>query len=207
MSDERNEHPPADASSAPGWPETIVKAGLAVIPYIGGVLSTLVGDVAARRRERVTETGQYAIAEAGNPDTLLAAVQRDERLADMLVSAVFAASETAVEEKRRAMGRVVGRAARDDATIDDGQLMLRVLINLDAPEFHVLGRIADVNGDQDAVRGVAEEAPQPIVSALIAHGVVETVGTFGGGLAVVGLTSFGRGLLALLNEGDIGPED
>jgi hypothetical protein len=105
------------------------------------------------------------------------------------------------------MGRVVGRAARDDATIDDGQLMLRVLINLDAPEFHVLGRIADVDGDQDAVRAVADEAPQPIVSALIAYGVVETVGTFDGGLAVVGLTSFGRSLLAMLNDGDIGPED
>jgi hypothetical protein len=199
---------PLDYRLAPGWPETIVKAGLARHPvYRWSSLDSCWRDVAARRRERVTETGQYAIAEAGNPDTLLAAVQRDERLADMLVSGVFAASETAVEEKRRAMGRVVGSAARDDATIDDGQLMLRVLINLDAPEFHVLGRIADVNGDQDAVRGVAEEAPQPIVSALIAHGLVETVGTFDGGLAVVGLTSFGRGLLALLNEGDIGPED
>jgi hypothetical protein len=207
MSDGRNEHLPADASSAPGWTETIVKAGLAAIPYIGGVLSTLVGDVAARRRKRVTEVGRYAIAEAGNPDTLLAAVQRNERLADMLVSAGFAASETPVQEKRRAMGRVIGRAARDDATIDDGQLMLRLLINLDAPEFHVLGRIADVDGDQDAVRAVADKAPQPIVSALIAHGVVETVGTFDGGLAVVGLTSFGRSLLAMLNEGDIGPED
>jgi hypothetical protein len=185
----------------PPWWETIVKAGLAAIPYYGGALSVLVADVAARDRARVTEVGMTAVEAAGSPEVLLDAVQRDERVADMLVTAAFAASQTSVQGKRRAMGRVVGRAARDDAAIDESQLMLRVLVDLDAPEFHVLARIA-VAADQDTARSIADGAPAPIVSVMTRNGLVETVGTLGAGLAVVGLTPFGRSLLDFVHEGD-----
>jgi hypothetical protein len=100
------------------------------------------------------------------------------------------------------MGRVVGRAAQDDAAIDESQLMLRVLIDLDAPEFHVLARIAGVGGDQAAARSIADSAPVPVAQALIRNGVVNTAGTLGGGLAILGLTPFGRSLLDFVHEGD-----
>jgi hypothetical protein len=190
----------------PPWWETIVKAGLAAIPQIGGPLSVLVADVATRDRARVTEVGMTAVEAAGSPEVLLAAVQRDERVADLLVTAGFAASQTSVEGKRRAMGRVVGRAAQDDAAIDESQLMLRVLIDLDAPEFNVLARIADAGGDQDSARSIADGAPLPVASTLIRNGLVETVGTLGGGLAVVGLTPYGRSLLDFVQEGDVEPD-
>lgn len=190
-------------TDVPPWWETIVKAGLAAVPVIGGPLEVLVADVAARDRARVTEVGMTAVEAAGSPEVLLDAVQRDERVGDMLVMSAFAASQTSVEGKRRAMGRVVGRAARDDAAIDESQLMLRVLIDLDTPEFNVLARIAVVGGDQDAARSIAEGAPLPVASALIRNGLVETVGTLGGGLAVVGVTPFGRSLLDFVNEGDV----
>ena len=186
----------------PPWWETIVKAGLAAIPQIGGPLSVLIADVAARDRARVTEVGMTAVEAAGSPEVLLDAVQRDERVVDMLVMAAFAASQTSVQGKRRAMGRVVGSAARDDAEIDESQLMLRVLIDLDAPEFHVLGRIAGVGGDQDAARSIADSAPVPVAQALIRNGLVTTAGTLGGGLAIQGLTPFGRSLLDFVHEGD-----
>jgi hypothetical protein len=186
----------------PPWWETIVKAGLAAVPGIGGPLSVLVADVATRDRARVTEVGTTAIEAAGSPEVLLDAVQRDERVADMLVTAAFAASQTSVQGKRRAMGRVVGCAAQDDAVIDESQLMLRVLIDLDAPEFHVLARIAGVGGDQDAARSIADSAPVPVAQALIRNGLVNTAGTLGGGLAILGLTPFGRSLLDFVHEGD-----
>ncbi len=186
--------------AVPSWPETIVKAGLAAIPVVGGSLSILVANVAARRRERVTELGMSAVAEAGSPQRLAEAAQGDERIADMLVSAAFAASETAVEEKRRAMGRVVGQAARDDARIDESQVLLRALLDLDGPEFRLLGQIAPLDGDQDAVRTVADAAPSPVVSVLLRNGVVEQVGTYGGGQAIVGLTPFGRALVEFVRS-------
>lgn len=194
----------ARAPSAPGWPETLVKAGLAAIPIIGGVLETVVGDVAERRRERVTELGRHAVDEAGGPEALIDGVRRDERVADMLVSAAFAATESAVEEKRRAMGRAVGQAARDDAAIDESQILLRVLLDLDAPEFHILGEIAPLDGEPDDVRAAVDGVPTPVVSALIRNGVVETVGTYDGGQAVTGLTPFGRMLVALVLGGEQG---
>ena len=110
-------------TDVPPWWETIVRAGLAAVPVIGGPLEVLVSDVAARDRDRVTEVGMTAIDAAGSPKVLLESVQRDERVADMLLMAAFAASQTSVEGKRRAMGRVVRRAARDDAAIDESQLI------------------------------------------------------------------------------------
>jgi hypothetical protein len=175
---------------------------LLLFPVSGGPLSVLVADVATRDRARVTEVGTTAIEAAGSPEVLLDAVQRDERVADMLVTAAFAASQTSVQGKRRAMGRVVGRAAQDDAAIDESQLMLRVLIDLDAPEFQVLARIAGVGGDQDAARSIADSAPAPIAQALIRNGLVNTAGTLGGGLAILGLTPFRRSLLDFVHEGD-----
>jgi hypothetical protein len=80
-----------------------VKAGLAALPSIGGALSVVVADVAVRDRNRVTEVGMTAVEAAGSQELLLDAVQRDERVADMLVMAAFTASQTSVEGKRRAM--------------------------------------------------------------------------------------------------------
>jgi hypothetical protein len=194
-----------DPDVPPLW-QTIVKAGLAAIPHIGGPLSVLVADVAVRDRARVTEVGMTAIEAAGSPEVLLDAVQGDERVADMLVTAAFAASRTSVEDKRRAMGRVVGRAARDDAAIDETQLMLRVLIDLEAPEFNVIARIAVVRGDRDAARSITDGAPFPVASALIRNGLVETGTTYDGDQVVVGLTPFGRSLLDFVREGSVEPE-
>ena len=43
------------------------------------------------------------------------------------------------------------------------------LRDLDGPHFAVLGRMKVAGQDQDAVRKVADAAPDPVVAALIRH--------------------------------------
>ena len=110
-------------SAAPSWTETGVKAVLALIPGVGGAIETVVADVAARRRERAREMAESAAREAGGADALLDAVGRNERVADLFLAAGSAAQRTALAWKRRAMGRVVGRAAADEAFDDDSEML------------------------------------------------------------------------------------
>jgi hypothetical protein len=182
--------------SAPSWMETVVKAGVSAVPVIGGSLATVIGDTLERRRERVSEFGEAAVAALGSPETLLERLHADERVSDLFLDGAVAASSTSLRAKRRAMGRVVANAASDDAEVELMQLVMSVLVDLDAPHFAVLGKIAEGGEENlDWARSVADAAPDPVVAALIRHGTVATAGTFGGGLAVSGLTSFGRLLL------------
>jgi hypothetical protein len=187
-------------STAPSWTETGVKAVLALIPYVGGAIETVVADILARRRDRAGEMTEAAVREAGGADRLLDAVRRNERVADLLLAAASAATSTALAWKRRAMGRVVGRAATDDALVDESELLFRALSDLDGPEFGLLGRMATEKGGQDAVRALADAAPQPVVSGLVRNGVVDTVGTFDGPPVPVGVSQFGRSLLDFVSE-------
>ena len=156
------------------------QGGSCAHPGVGGAIETVVADVAARRRERAREMAESAAREAGGADALLDAVGRNERVADLFLAAGSAAQRTALAWKRRAMGRVVGRAATDDALVDDSELLFRALSDLDGPEFGLLSRMASDQGGQDEVRALADAAPQPVVSALVRNGVVDTVGTFDG---------------------------
>jgi hypothetical protein len=94
------------------------------------------------------------------------------------------------------MGRVVARAASDDAEVEMMQLVMSALGDLDSPHFSTLAKVREGGeGNPDWARSVADSAPDPVVAALIRHGTVATVGTYDGGLAVTDLTPFGRMLL------------
>ena len=142
---------------------------------------------------------ESAVREAGGADALLDAVGRNERVADLLLAAASAAERTALAWKRRAMGRVVGHAAADDALVDDSELCF-ALSDLDGPEFGLLSRMASDQGGQDEVRALADGAPQPVVSALVRNGVVDSVGTFDGPPVPVSVSRFGRSLLDFVNK-------
>jgi hypothetical protein len=117
----------------PSWTETVVKAGLAAAPFVGGPLATLVDDMATRHWARVTEFAQVTIETIGDPEALVIALQQTERVADMFFQGAIAASTTSDERKRRAMGLVVGQAAAgDDVRIEESQLLLDALRDLDA---------------------------------------------------------------------------
>lgn len=183
----------------PSVASTVVRAGLSAIPFVGGPLEVLVSDTIERRQARVMETGELARETVGDDDAFVKRLQEDPVLADMLVEASETASRTALSAKRRAMGRVVGNAVRDDALIEEGQLLLAALRDLEAPHFLLLARIEA--GEQQNLAAVP--LPEPVRSGLVRHGAVETVGTYGGGQAVTGLTSFGRRLLDLVRAEDL----
>lgn len=111
----------------------------------------------------------------------------------------MAASATGLQSKRDAMARVVAMAIDDDADVELLQLMMSALRDLDAPHFATLARIAAAANSQ-AARDAAEAMPEPVTAALIRHGLVTTSGTMDEGLAVVGISKFGSGLLAYVTE-------
>jgi len=175
-----------------------VKAGLELVPWIGGALATLVGDIADRRRERVLDFAEVAIELVGDASGFLARLQANERVADMFVQAAFSAAGSSFEPKRRAMGRVVGQAATDDAQIDMSQLLIAVLIDLEAPHFHALGALAAARDPRSKV--AADDLPWPVVAGLQRHGLIETMGTYNGGTMIKELTPFGRQLLDYVTQ-------
>src|SRR3954453_10371987 len=128
--------------SAPSWMETVVKAGVSAVPVIGGSLATVIGDTLERRRDRVSEFGEAAVAALGSQEALLDRLQVDERVSDLFVDGAVAASSTSMQAKRKAMGKVVARAASDDAEIELMQLVMSALADLDAPHFSTLAKIA-----------------------------------------------------------------
>jgi hypothetical protein len=189
--------------SGPTLIETVVKAGLAAVPVIGGSLATVVGDTLERRRDRVSEFGEAAVEALGSPEALLERLHAVERVSDLFVDGAVAASSTSMQAKRLAMGRVVARAASDDAEVELMQLVMSALADLDAPHFAILAKIAEGGQENlDWARLVTDAAPDPVVAALVRHGTVATVGTFDGGLVVSGLTSFGRLLLDYVSDSD-----
>lgn len=114
----------------------------------------------------------------------------------MFFQADYAAITTSSEKKRRAMGLVVAQAAAgDDARVEESKLLLDALRDLDSPHFAVLARVEVAGEDGDAVREVTAAAPEPVIAALVRQGLVETSGTWDGGLVVTVISKFGRKLL------------
>jgi hypothetical protein len=190
-------------ADAPSWSETIVKSGLSAVPLVGGVLATIVSDVSARHRGRVTEYAKEVIAAVGNDDLVVQRLRTNEELTDIFTVGAIAASRSSLENKRRAMARVVSEAIRDDAKIDLSGLLMPALADLDRPHFAVLSRIAAGGSDEKAARAAADTAPDPVVAGLIRWGAVKTVGTFDGGLAVTGVTPFGERLLSYVETQEL----
>lgn len=189
------------SAAAPPWTSTALRAGIAGIPFVGSSLEVLVTDTIARRQARVTETGASARDFVGDDETFVARLKADERLSVMLVEASETACGTRLRAKRIAMGRVVGQAIRDDALIEESQLLFLALRDLDAPHFRLLAEIEGVEDIEEF--GLVQE---PMRSALMRHGVVESVVNYGGGIVVAGVSDFGRRLLAFVEEAESEPD-
>ena len=103
--------------------------------------------ITSRRLEHATETLEDA-AEAYGAETpkefiaLVEAAVSDEEHQELLARVLTIAQDTAMRDKRRALGRALAAAASDTGTkVDDELLFIRVLADLDAPHIRVL-RIA-----------------------------------------------------------------
>lgn len=189
--------------------ESLVRAAVRLVPVIGESLGICIDDAIARRRRWGHEAAEAMAVEVGNDQLLIDRLQ-DDRLALLLLEAVEAAARSALEEKRRLLGRVVGRAVLDDAQVDEAQLVVAALRGLDAPHIRALERLAraarhssgwDDLAQQEAVSKASDAEPEPVRAALLAHGAVYGATGYGGSwLGVVRVTDFGMRLLKDLHR-------
>jgi hypothetical protein len=183
--------------------ETLVIAALNLLPGIGGALASVYERTSQRTRENIALAGAAAIAEAGDEELLLKRIQEDERLSYLFMNVCEVAARSAVAEKKLLLGKLLGRAVRDEAEIDRGELAERILRDLEGPHLRAMSELADAadatqsRGEvsQHAFDEVMDKYPSPVRAALERNGLLATVGTYGGGEIVIGLNEFGRWLL------------
>jgi hypothetical protein len=119
-----------------------VAAGAAPIVLAG--LDYISGTIGSRRLDHATETLKDAAEEFGAETTeefveFVKAAVSDEDRQELLARALTIAQDTAMRDKRRALGRVVAQAVRDIGTKVDKELIyLRVLDDLDEPHIRLL---------------------------------------------------------------------
>lgn len=112
-----------------------VAAGAAPIVLAG--LDHISRTIGTRRLDHATETLTDAAEEFGAETTeeffeFVTAAVSDKDHQELLARALTIAQDTAMRDKRRALGRVVAQAARDTGTkVDKELLYLRVLDDLD----------------------------------------------------------------------------
>ncbi|OBK30139.1 hypothetical protein A5659_03605 [Mycobacterium sp. 1165196.3] len=181
----------------------MISAGLSLVPYVGGALSTVYDAVDERRRYRIESTAREIAAAVGE-ERMLARLTEDPRLEPLIGNALDAAARTGFEAKRRLLGRAVANALLDEAAVDLGVLKVAALSQLEP--VHVRALVAlelAVERCEDNSRGPVEEfnkaQPVPIHATLQNTGVVmPATGYFGTGIGAYDLSPFGRELLAEL---------
>jgi hypothetical protein len=141
-------------------------AGAAPIVLAG--LDYISSTIGSRRLDHATETLTDAADEFGAETTdqfieFVKAAVSDEDRQELLARALTIAQDTAVRDKRRALGRVVAQAASDTDTKVDKQLIyLRVLDDLDEPHIRLLRLMTTKPPHQDAVNQQMEAIGRPV---------------------------------------------
>lgn len=128
-------------------PEAGVMATLAS-PFAIAGLKSISATIGSRRQEHAAQTLLDG-AEAYGAETLedfvafLEAAVSDEEHQELLARALTIAQDTAMRDKRRALGRALAAAASDTGTkVDEELLWIRVLADLDEPHIRVLRILA-----------------------------------------------------------------
>jgi hypothetical protein len=131
-----------------------------------------------RRRERLAarmhDVARGAEEEA-TPAQIAAKFAEDEAFEQLVFEAVEAAQRSHWRAKRVLVGKAVGRAAVDDAVVDEQHLILAALRDLDAPHYQTLRRmlLARDQRGRDGEQRVFDESHSSIKAALIRHGAVD----------------------------------
>lgn len=132
-----------------------IAAGAAPIVLAG--LDYISGTIGSRRVDHATEAltdGAEAFG-AGTAEEFVEFVKAavsDEERQELLARALTIAQDTAMRDKRRALGRVIAQAASDAGTKVDKQLVyLRALDDLDEPHIRLLRLMTTKPPHQDAV--------------------------------------------------------
>ncbi|MDQ6944741.1 MAG: hypothetical protein M3256_00410 [Actinomycetota bacterium] len=190
------------------------------LPYVGEKVAEYLQDRREREMRRAEQFRQLVLDRSKlEPEEILERVATDERVEELFWNAMEVATHSSLEDKRKAAAGILSDGLKDDALVDQHFLHLRLLDNLDAPEFAIVRalRLYSVDAsrlrlmdDADRVfdqtigltyRQLSEYVPQVVGDAL--HVVVQNLKTFGivrehalgvgfSDIAFVQLTHFGR---------------
>jgi hypothetical protein len=119
-------------------------AATALTPALETVLSRVVGTLSQRRVRHAGQTLEDGAEAAGEPvEQFVQRAVSDERRAELLARTLTVAQDTALRDKRRALGRALAAGiAGDDAKIDDELLFIRAVADIDTPHIRLLALIA-----------------------------------------------------------------
>jgi hypothetical protein len=173
-----------------------VAAGAAPLVLAG--LDYVSATIWSRRLDHAAEAltdGAEAFG-AETPEEFIAFVEAavsDEEHQELLARALTIAQDTAMRDKRRALGRALANAASDTGTkVDEELLQIRVLADLDEPHIRVLRLLATT--PQHAIEGldiptwtqwgIGKDDPGLKVTALVVLDVLERHGLVSTGTMV-----------------------
>lgn len=147
-------------------------------PTAGPFLAAGAELIFERRRERLADRMRDVASgaqEEATPEQIAAKFVEDEAFEQLVFEAVEAAQRSHWRTKRILVGKAVGRAAADDALVDEQHLILAALRDLDAPHYQTLKRmlLARSQKDREGEDKVFDEAHSSIQAALIRHGAVD----------------------------------
>lgn len=154
-----------------------------VSPLAVAGLSRITETIQSRRLEHATETLIDAADEFGVQTIeqfveFIEAAVSDEEHQELLARALTIAQDTAMRDKRRALGRVLASAASDTGTrVDEELLAIRILADLDEPHIRLLRLmsttpppdLADLLGDGNVDRWI------PYMIGTVDSGLASTV--------------------------------
>jgi hypothetical protein len=118
--------------------------GVGLTPVIEEVLGRLYSGMTSRRGRRVAETLTDAVEELGGDAAeqlkrFAEAAASDETYQELLARTLTVAQDTALRDKRRALGRALANALDDTGTrVDDEMAFARMLADLDPVHIRVL---------------------------------------------------------------------
>jgi hypothetical protein len=91
-------------------------------------------------RDRTRQATEQACAASGlTPLDLLYLILDDERLLTIAQNVFEAAHRSSLESVRRALGKTLGQACRDDAVVDESEMIARALSAIAEPHVRALG--------------------------------------------------------------------
>jgi hypothetical protein len=167
--------------------------------------------IGQRRIKHSAETLLDAADAAALPiDEFFAKAVADDRRHELLARALVIAQDTAVRDKRRALGRALAAGVMgDDARIDEELLFIRAIDDIDEMHIRVLGCLAD--GGRLTTRNIALADPglgagaSALLSQLQSHGLIDSRSPVTPGGAMTPepyyfITDLGRGFLGRLRE-------
>lgn len=190
-------------------------------PALETVLSGVLSSLSQHRSRHVAQTLEDAAEAAGEPvEQLVEKAVADEQREELLARTLAIAQDTALRDKRRALGRALAAGiAGDDAKIDEELLFVRAVADIDTPQIRLLARMASEHippGKESgnvfhggwslaaiAARdpGLGEAVPA-LLSTLESHGLVRAVQSstpWQGAIRAYDVTAAGRTLLERLS--------